>query len=739
MDSAAMDNRPGRDARSRRLLPSGTPLPDDVWLARHRALLAAAWVGCVAAFVWATATGGLSHGFVDASPTALAALVATLARPGSRRSRRESASCAVMLALMTAIAVAVHLSGGLIEAHFLFFIAISAAAAYQTWAPFLTAIGFVVLHHGVVGALAGELIFNHPAAQSRPWLWALIHGGLIAVASAVGIAAWRADELVRARLAALGARSGLIVSTVEDGIVAVDGEGRVIDANPAAARLLGGDEPVTGRPLRDLVRGVCDDDQMQEVLRGQRPSAGEHTHLVRREGSRGTGERTPVGVTVVPVQGDDSVRAVVTLRDLSTAARAETAERALVNLAERERAQRDDVAALLAAVRPRALTVDGLQLAVAYEPAASAPAGGDLYDWLVLPSGEVLIIVVDAMGRGTTATGEALAVTSTVRTLAVAGCPLEEVVARAGAVLAVTHPELLATLLVAAVDPATGYVRLAGGGHPPALVVTAEDAREVAAEGLGVGYPQTGSFATRELVLAPGETLLLYTDGLIEGTRDVSAGLRELAATAVDLALASPEEFATRLLTDVSTCALEADDCLAVVIRRPAAPATAACAEERLHPPVPRLTREVPAQLAEVSSARAAGAQWLRAHGVAAPVVDTCSLLVSELVTNAVRHAGTPSRLVLHRYPDEILIEVADRGAVLPVVRESDEEATGGRGMRLVAALSLRWGARRAGDVKTVWCTVPTEGQDDDEAILRAYGAIEAGWADDLLDPAPAP
>lgn len=268
---------------------------------------------------------------------------------------------------------------------------------------------------------------------------------------------------------------------------------------------------------------------------------------------------------------DDRVRAVVTVRDLSSDVRAQDAERALVDSTERERAQREDVAALLAAVRPPALHVAGLELAVAYEPAASAPAGGDLHDWLLLPSGEVLLIVVDAMGRGTAATGEALAVMTTVRTLAVAGCELGAPVARAAAVLEVTHPQLTATVLIAVLDLVSGRLRLAGGGHPPVFLVRAGAAREVPAEGRGIGYPEPGSSGVREVVLVAGEGLLLCTDGLVEGTRDIDEGLRELASTAADLAGVPVQEFVDRLLTDVATCARDDDDCLALVVRRPPA------------------------------------------------------------------------------------------------------------------------------------------------------------------------
>ncbi|MFC3689976.1 PP2C family protein-serine/threonine phosphatase [Aquipuribacter hungaricus] len=545
-----MASHPGaRPPGRRRVLPRGTPLPDDVWALRHRVFLAAAWAAAAVVLAWGTLSHGLAHGVLDALPVAVPSLLATVVSVGARRWRREAASSTVMLALMMAAAVVVHLSHGLIEAHFLFFVAVGAAAAYQTWAPFLTAVGFVVVHHGLLGPLSGQEIFNHPAAQERPMVWALVHGALLAGGAAVGVASWRADEVVRERLATVGARSRLIVRTVEDGIVAVDARGRVVEANPSAERLVG-TGPLAGRRLADLL-----------LDGGASLAAG--SSLLR------TPTGTPVAVTVAPVQGDDAVSAVVTVRDLTVAARAASAEQALADLVVREEAQRRDVAALMAAVRPPALAVEGLETAVAYEPAASAPAGGDLYDWQRLPSGEVLVVVVDAMGRGTAATREALAVTTTVRTLAVAGCPLGDLVSRASAVLAVTHPDLLATLLVAVVDPATGRLRLAGGGHPPAVLVTAAGARELQADGLGVGFPDAGSSGTTEHVLAEGDTLVLYTDGLVEGTRDVTAGLLELARAAAAMPAAPVGQFARRLLTDVSTCALQEDDCLAVVVRRP--------------------------------------------------------------------------------------------------------------------------------------------------------------------------
>src|SRR5260370_16806570 len=84
------------------------------------------------------------------------------------------------LGLIASSAVLVHLSGGYIEFHFHFFVMVGLLALYQEWAPFLFAIGFVLLHHGVVGVLDPSAVYNHPAAIAHPWRWAGIHPLFIA-------------------------------------------------------------------------------------------------------------------------------------------------------------------------------------------------------------------------------------------------------------------------------------------------------------------------------------------------------------------------------------------------------------------------------------------------------------------------------------------------------------------------------------------------------------------------------
>ncbi|WIX99017.1 PP2C family protein-serine/threonine phosphatase [Amycolatopsis mongoliensis] len=224
------------------------------------------------------------------------------------------------------------------------------------------------------------------------------------------------------------------------------------------------------------------------------------------------------------------------------------------------------------ALRPPAPVVPGLELAVHYSPTdQDSPTGGDLYDWFVLPGGELHVTLVDAVGHGVTSTRDALTVTHAIRTLALEGHPFPDLIARAARALATIEAGLMATVLLARVDPATGRTRLANGSHPEPVLVTAEGGARLlpaAVVGRGIGFPAPGSPRLVELDLAPGDTLLLYTDGLVESRKDVDEGQARLLALAGEHrarpAAVLPRELVTRM-HDVVTYA---DDTVVIVVRR---------------------------------------------------------------------------------------------------------------------------------------------------------------------------
>ncbi|MDQ1445120.1 MAG: methyl-accepting chemotaxis protein [Acidimicrobiaceae bacterium] len=171
-------------------LPTGRGLQDAVWQRRHRGIVMLLWAHAVGLALFALIRGySAYHALADAGVIALLALAASYPA-GSARLRSAIAT----LGLISSSAVFVHLSGGVVEAHFHFFAMIGIITLYQDWVPFGLAIVFVAIHHGVAGTLDPSGVYNHYAAVNNPWKWGLIHGGLVLFASAANVYAWRLNE-----------------------------------------------------------------------------------------------------------------------------------------------------------------------------------------------------------------------------------------------------------------------------------------------------------------------------------------------------------------------------------------------------------------------------------------------------------------------------------------------------------------------------------------------------------------
>ena len=212
-----------------RVLPRGRFMPAEVWLRRHRILTVFLYAHVFALFVFAVARGApVWHAVADVAILALLAVAASL--PGLGRRLRTAATA---LGLLAACAVLVHLADGETESHFHFFVVLAMITLYQEWMPFLIAIGFVLLHHGLLGLLMPHTVFSGHAAQHRPLLWAALHGAYVLVASVANLYAWRLAEDERGR-----AEHALATG---EGVYGVDARGMITFANPAMTRLLGHD------------------------------------------------------------------------------------------------------------------------------------------------------------------------------------------------------------------------------------------------------------------------------------------------------------------------------------------------------------------------------------------------------------------------------------------------------------------------------------------------------------------
>ena len=171
-------------------LPKGQSLSEDVWRVRHRTLSYLLRAHVVAIFCFA-----LVRGYAVTQAIGYAGLIGVFACLGSTDGRRRKfVSAMTALGLVTCSAVLVNLSGGVTEMHFHFFVIVGVLTLYQDWLPFLLAIGFVVLHHTVLGVLDPSAVYSTPAAIAHPFQWALVHGAFVLAASVASVVAWRLNE-----------------------------------------------------------------------------------------------------------------------------------------------------------------------------------------------------------------------------------------------------------------------------------------------------------------------------------------------------------------------------------------------------------------------------------------------------------------------------------------------------------------------------------------------------------------
>jgi serine phosphatase RsbU (regulator of sigma subunit)/anti-sigma regulatory factor (Ser/Thr protein kinase) len=405
-------------------------------------------------------------------------------------------------------------------------------------------------------------------------------------------------------------------------------------------------------------------------------------------------DRHRYGVLAAGVPGDDQpdpagLDVVAALAaHLGVALDAEATARVRRDL---DAAQRESVHQLQEAVRPPVPVVPETELGVHYLAADPAtPTGGDLYDWQVLPDGNLHIAIVDVMGKGVAATKDALTVTHALRMLVFEGVPLANVVSRADRVISEHHPELVATLIVGRYDPETGVLQLAGGGHPPPLLINAQGETElIEAPGIPLGWPGAGSDGVVELKLDRSDTVVLYTDGLIEATKDIEQGLAGLRAAGREVAAYPAGSMAQALVERALQGAERRDDTLTVVLRRRIPPA--AGAEQPLLRP---FRHPFHAAAAAVPIARHLLADWLGHQPMDRGAVDDLMIIAGELCALAVRGDADAVVLGARVEGDAMVVTVEADGTGLPsdVVRypadAPDPDADSGRGPFLVRTFS---------------------------------------------------
>jgi diguanylate cyclase (GGDEF)-like protein/PAS domain S-box-containing protein len=202
-------------------LPRGQTLPPELWARRHRAMTLIVCLHIPALFVFALATGNsLGHSLFEITPVTVFALAA-----GQQQLGRRGRSAMVCFGLLTCSSVLVHLWDGQIEAHFHFFVMVTLLATYEEWFPYLLAFLYVLVHHGVMGALDAASVYDHAAGQASPWHWAAVHALFISALGIVNIVSWRMNEDARdaMRESDVRFRSAFEDAPIGMAIVALDG------------------------------------------------------------------------------------------------------------------------------------------------------------------------------------------------------------------------------------------------------------------------------------------------------------------------------------------------------------------------------------------------------------------------------------------------------------------------------------------------------------------------------------
>ena len=411
--------------------------------------------------------------------------------------------------------------------------------------------------------------------------------------------------------------------------------------------------------------------------------------------------------------------------------------------------------------------LDGLEVAYKYVPAKplethgqgiQTQVGGDWYDIISLSAGRVGIVIGDVEGRGARAAAAMGQLRAALRAFAQDDKPPAEILRRlddwcrslgpsqaeAQGVAASYPPTVSCTYLV--YDAWSRMLSFANAGHDAPMLVTERGACQLDIKYKGVllgvrgrGMAGLPSYREESLHLAPGSTLVLYTDGLtdrrqrIDGAGHYSdAEVQRMLRQAIGSAAGgSVEEIALAAEYAVPG---EIDDDMAIVVMR-TSPVDLASWEGQF-----------PAEPIKVSQARRAAHETFRAWGMAPSQADLACLLVSEVVTNVVLHAaappsprhefgaefaaagwpeigeewdgapssggpagsaGTDFTLRLRRGHESVWVEVFDADLRLPRIRSATETDEGGRGLYLVDQLATRWGSRPTNDGKAVWFEIP--------------------------------
>ncbi|MEV6121754.1 SpoIIE family protein phosphatase [Streptomyces sp. NPDC052077] len=371
-----------------------------------------------------------------------------------------------------------------------------------------------------------------------------------------------------------------------------------------------------------------------------------------------------------------------------------------VDNARRYSRERETTLALQRSLLPRRLPpTAAVQAASRYLPAARSGVGGDWFDVVPLSGMRVAMVVGDVVGHGIQASATMGRLRTAVRTLADIDLTPDELLTHLDDLVVRLSDEsgddgageVGATCLYAVYDPVSRRCAMARAGHPPPVLLPPDGPPRTvelpSGPPLGVGGLP---FESTELELAEGSVLAFFTDGLVESReRDADAG-RALLVEALAVGTDSLDAACDRVMDTLLPTGGAADDVALLLART------------RGLPPDRVAAWDIPADPALVAPVRKQAVDQLAAWRLT-EASFTAELVVSELVTNAIRYGAPPIRLRLIHDGTILICEVSDSSHTAPHLRRARTWDEGGRGLLLVAQLTQRWGSRHTTEGKTIW------------------------------------
>lgn len=347
-------------------------------------------------------------------------------------------------------------------------------------------------------------------------------------------------------------------------------------------------------------------------------------------------------------------------------------------------------------------------------------AGGGWFDVIALSGTRVALVTGDVNGHGIEAAATMGQLRIALRTLVLQDLETDELLTRLDEVAAQLEPvdpasshDPLATCAIAVYDPVSGHCTLVRAGHPAPILLDPQGAPVTVEppQGPPLGAGEGSVFTRADVDLPAGSLIALYTHGLVARYgRDRAAARHRLEH------ILAPAAETLRELCDAAVYRMEPsphDDAVLLLART------------RVLPREDIAVWSLPADPSVVATARRLARGQLTAWNLG-DAAFTTELVVSELVTNAIRYGEGPIRLRLIRDQDRLLSEVTDTSSATPHLRHARDSDEGGRGLYLVMRLSSSWGVRHSRQDKTIWSEQRLDAEQPSvDGMLDAFDAME--------------